>query len=192
MLPLRLLYWQCVFLWLKYFLLIDCKYEKYKNKLFSLWEVASAHLLITYVYFICTCGSEWCTGIQMLIFASGSFLFQFVYIVMEYAGMCVESVNKQSVHSDGVCHYISGCKLCCTGLHMEPKVWCTKAESTMYSCISMSTYEPIFSINYEKHTFQVSCLFLLSLDLSNRLQNQKWVVCMQIFTWWFTQWLERS
>lgn len=57
----------------------------------------------------------------MLIFASGSFLFQNVYIVTECGGMCVQLVNKQSVHSYGVCHYISGCKLCCTGLHMEPK-----------------------------------------------------------------------
>lgn len=96
-------------------------------------------------------------------------------------GMYVQLVNKQSVHSDGVCHYISGCKLCCTGLHMEPKDWCMKAESTMYSCISMSSYEPIFCINYEKHKFQVSRFFPLSLNLlSKRLDfrtRNKWCAC---------------
>lgn len=140
--------------------------------------ISSSHMCILYV---CTCGSEWCTGIQMLIFASSSFLFQNVYIVTECAGMCVQLVNKQSVHSDGVCHYISGCKLCCTGLHMEPKDWSMKDESMMYSCIHMSSYEPIFCINYEKHTFQVSCFFPLSLDLlSKRLDfrtRNKWCVC---------------
>lgn len=96
-------------------------------------------------------------------------------------GIYVQLVNKQSILSDGVCHYVSVCKLSCTCLNMEPKDWCIKTESTMYSCVSMSSYELLYCINYEKHTFKMSCFFLLSLNLlSKRLDfrtRNKWCAC---------------
>lgn len=42
----------------------------------------------------------------------------------------VYKVNKQSVHSYGLCCYSSRCRLCCKGLHMVPKDWCIKTKST--------------------------------------------------------------